>query len=114
MNDVMMQWKQAVISPTFCGFWLILLVSTDSMASLAPTYSTPEERSRRKVLKLPASLNTSGPRSLGSGQGNRGRRCQCDCQSSEVSQEAVSQILQNEDSTVDQKEGTKHFSQKKV
>lgn len=76
--------RWAVISPTFCGFWLILLVSTDSMASLAPTYSTPEERSRRKVLKLAVSLNTSGPSSLESGQGNRGSGRRRDCQSSEV------------------------------
>lgn len=43
-----------------------MLVSTDRMASLAPRYSTPEGRSRRKVLKLEAFLNTSGPRTFGS------------------------------------------------
>lgn len=41
---------------------MILLVSTASIASLAPRNSTPDVGSNRKVLKLATPLNLSGPR----------------------------------------------------
>lgn len=62
---------QALICPTICGFWLSLLVSTDSMASLAPRYSMPEDWFKRKVLKLAVPLNTSGPRTFRSVEGTQ-------------------------------------------
>lgn len=102
-------------SPTFCGCWLMLLVSTDSMASLAPRYSKPEERSRRKVLKLVARLNTSGPRTLEPAHRDRGGRCQHDCQSSEVDRKLWGERGRGKNPA---KSGLdcwpdKHFSQKK-
>lgn len=47
---------------TFFGFWSIFLVSTASMASLAPRNSVSDEWSSRKVLKFATSQDFSGPR----------------------------------------------------
>lgn len=50
-------------TPTFNGFFsLSFLVSTASMASLAPRNSMPDERSSKKVLKFATSPNVSEPR----------------------------------------------------
>lgn len=50
--------------PTFRGGLSRSLVSTHNKASLAPRNSIPDERSRRKVLKLAASPNFSGARTV--------------------------------------------------
>jgi len=51
-----------------------LLVSTDSMASLAPRNSMPDERSSRKVLKLVTPPNPSGSRTSVERRKKRGVR----------------------------------------